>query len=180
MARQPMAVAPRSRRRLEERLGLRFPDVIAFVVGLVWRLPPHSPLRQAFLRHAATMGCQAVNRGDFQATFVLYDQQVELVPDRRFVELGFDGVYRGRAERIRFQQRWSAEWGDFQFAPEELIDLGDGRVFIHGRTVGSGLTSGVGFDNNWAVLLTFSEGRIVREQFFFDHAAALEAAGLSE
>jgi ketosteroid isomerase-like protein len=43
-----------------------------------------------------------------------------------------------------------------------------------------GLTSGAGFDNNWAVLLTFSEARIVREQFFFDHAAALEAIGLRE
>ena len=126
IVRQPMAVALRSRRRLEERLGLRFPDVIAFLVGLVWRLPPYSRLRQAFLRHAATMGCEAANRGDFEATFVLYDQQVELVPDPRFVDLGFDGVYRGRAERIRFQQRWSAESGYFQFAPEELIDLGDG------------------------------------------------------
>jgi len=180
IVRQPMAVALRSRRRLEERLGLRFPDLIAFVVGLVWRLPPYSRLRQAFLRHAATRGCEAANRGDFEATFVLYDQQVELVPDPRFVDLGFDGVYRGRAERIRFQQRWSAEWGDFQFAPEELIDLGDGRVFMRGRTVGSGLTSGAGFDNNWAVLLTFSEGRIVREQFFFDRVAALEAVGLRE
>jgi ketosteroid isomerase-like protein len=180
MVRQPMAVATRSRRRLEERLGLRFPGVVAFLGGLVWRLPPHSRLRQAFLRRAATMGCEAANRGDFEAAFVLYDQQVELVSDSRFIELGFDGVYRGRAERIRFQQRWSAEWGDFQFAPEELIDLGDGRVFMRGRTVGSGLTSGAGFDNNWAVLLTFSEGRIVREQFFFDRAAALEAIGLRE
>jgi ketosteroid isomerase-like protein len=180
MVRQPMAAATRSRRRLEERLGLRFPGVVAFLGGFVWRLPPHSRLRQAFLRRAATMGCEAANRGDFEATFVLYDQQVELVPDPRFIELGFDAVYRGRAERIRFQQRWSAEWGDFQFAPEELIDLGDGRVFMRGRTVGSGLTSGAGFDNNWAVLLTFSEARIVREQFFFDHAAALEAIGLRE
>jgi ketosteroid isomerase-like protein len=180
MVRQPMAVAARSGRRLEERLGLRFPGVVAFLVGLVWRLPHNSRLRQAFLRRAATMGCEAANRGDFEAAFVVYDQHVELVSYPRFIELGFDGVYRGRGERIRFQQRWSAEWGDFQFAPEELIDLGDRRVFLRGRTVGSGLTSGAGFDSDWAVLLTFSEGRIVREQFFFDREEALEAIGLRE
>ena len=180
IVRQPLVVATGSRRRVEERLGLRFPAVVRFLGGLVWRLPPHSRLRQAFLRRAATMGCEAANRADFEAAFVLYDPQVELVTDPRFIELGFDGVYRGRAERIRFQQRWSAEWGDFQFAPEELIDLGDGRLFMRGRTVGSGLTSGAGFDNDWAVLLTFSDGRIVREQFFFDREAAIEAAGLRE
>lgn len=177
IVRQPMAVATRSR-RLEERLGLRFPGVMAFIDRLGWRLSPHSRLRQAFLRRAAEMGFAAVNRGDFEAAFVRYDPHVELVSDPRFVELGFDDVYRGRAERIRFQQRWSAEWGDFRFAPEELFDLGDGRVFVRGRTVGTGLTSGAGFDGDWAVLLSFSDGRIVREQFFFDRAEALEAAGL--
>jgi ketosteroid isomerase-like protein len=180
VVRQPMAVATRSRRRLVERLGLRFPGAMAFLLGLGWRLPPYSRPRRALFRRAAQLGFEAVNRGDFEAAFVLYDQQVELVSDQRLVELGFDGVYRGRPERIRFQERWIAEWGDFQFAPEELIDLGDGRVFIHGRTVGSGRASGAGFDSDWAVLLTFSDGRVVREQFFFDRVAALEAAGLRE
>jgi hypothetical protein len=78
-----------------------------------------------------------------------YDKQIELVSDPRLIGLGFDDVYRGRAERVRFQQRWVAEWGDFQFAPEELIDLGDGRVFVRGRIVGSGLSSGAGFDGDW-------------------------------
>jgi ketosteroid isomerase-like protein len=180
MVRQPMAVATRSSRHLVERLGVRFPGAVAFVERLGWRLSPHSRLRQAFLRRGVELGLEAVNRGDFEAAFARYDPRVELVSDARFVELGFDGVYRGRAERIRFQQRWVAEWGDFRFAPEELIDLGDGRLFVHGRTVGSGLASGAGFESDWAVLLTFSDARIVREQFFFDRAQALEAAGLRE
>ena len=49
-----------------------------------------------------------------------------------------------------------------------------------GRIVGTGLSSGAGFDSDWAVLLTISDGRVVREQFFFDRSEALEAAGLSE
>jgi ketosteroid isomerase-like protein len=180
MVRQPMAVATRSRRRLEERLGLRFPGVMAFLTRLLWRLPRRSRLRQAVLRRLVQLGHEALNRGDLEVAFARYDPHVELVSDSRFVGLGFDRVYRGRAERVRFQQRWVAEWGDFRFEPEELIDLGDGRLFVHGRIVGSGLTSGAGFDSEWAVLLTISDGRVVREQFFFDRAAALEAAGLRE
>jgi hypothetical protein len=58
------------------------------------------------------VGLEALNRADFEAGYAFYDTQVELISDPRFVELGFDRVYRGRAERIRFQQRWTAEWGD--------------------------------------------------------------------
>ena len=179
VVRQPFTVASHSHRRLDERLGLRFPGVRTLLQRLLWRLPPRSRLRQAALRRALQLGFEALNRGDFEATFATYHADVELVTDSRFVGLGFDGVYRGRAERIRFQQRWVAEWGDFQFAPEELLYLGDDRVFVSGHIVGTGQSSGAGFDSDWAVLLTISDGRIVREQFF-DRADALEAAGLRE
>jgi len=180
IVRQPFTVASHSRRRLDERLGLRFPGVRTLVQRLLWRLPPRSRLRQASLHRALQLGFEAVNRGDFEATFATYHPDVELVSDSRLVGLGFDGVYSGREERIRFQQRWVAEWGDFRFAPEELLYLGDDRVFVSGHIVGSGLSSGAGFDSDWAVLLTISDGRIVREQFFFDRTDALEAAGLRE
>jgi ketosteroid isomerase-like protein len=180
VVRQPLTVARHSRRRLEERLGLRFPSVMTLLNRLVWRLPPRSRVRQAVFRRAVGLGLEAANRGDFEAAFVLYDPQVELITEPRLIELGFDRVYRGREERIRFQQRWVAEWGDFQFDPEELVDLGDGRVFVSGRIVGSGLSSGAGFDSDWAVLGTVSAGRVIREQFFFNYTEALEAAGLRE
>jgi hypothetical protein len=181
VVRQPVAVAPHSRRRLEQRLGLRFPSVLALVARLVLRLPPRSRLRQAAIRRAVQLGLEANNRGDFEAAYAIYDPQVELVTESRLTALGFDRVYRGREQRIRFQQRWVDEWGDFQFAPEELVDLGDRRVFVWGRIVGSGLRSGAGFDTYWAYLTTSSSaGLVIREQFFFDRGEALEAAGLRE
>jgi ketosteroid isomerase-like protein len=70
--------------------------------------------------------------------------------------------------------------GDFRFEPEELADLGDGRVVVIGRQKGSGLSSGAAFDTDWAVLITLSAGLVSREQFFFDRAEALAAAGLPE
>jgi hypothetical protein len=87
---------------------------------------------------------------------------------------------RGRDERVRLQQRWVAEWGDFRFAARELVYLGVDRGYIAGRIVGSGLSSGAAVDSDWAVLVTLSAGRVIREQFFFDHGAALEPVGLGE
>ena len=51
---------------------------------------------------------------------------------------------------------------------------------VIGRFEGSGPSSGAGFDNEFAEIFTISAGRVIREQAFFDHAEALEAAGLSE
>jgi hypothetical protein len=83
MVRQPMAVATQSRRRLEERLGLRFPGVMAFLTRLLWRLPRRSRLRQAVLRRLVQLGHEALNRGDLEVAFARYDPHVELVSDSR-------------------------------------------------------------------------------------------------
>jgi len=50
--RQPLTAAPHSLRRLEERLGLRFPGLLALVDRLVRGLPPRSRLRRAAFGHA--------------------------------------------------------------------------------------------------------------------------------
>jgi ketosteroid isomerase-like protein len=125
------------------------------------------------------LGLEALNRRDYDAAFANYDPRVELILDPRLVGLGFDRIYRGRTERVRLQQRWFAEWGDFRFAPRELIDLGDRRIFVSGHIVGSGLSSGAAFDSDWALLLMVSaSARVIREEVFFDRDEALEAAGL--
>src|SRR5215204_3653843 len=82
IARQSLTVAPHSRRRLEERLGLRFPGVLALVDRLVWRLPPRSRLRRAAFGRAARLALEAHNRGDFEAAVARYDSQVELISTR--------------------------------------------------------------------------------------------------
>jgi ketosteroid isomerase-like protein len=178
--RQPLAVALHSRRRFDERVGVRFPGALGFLYRLVWRLPSHSRLRRAVFRRAVQLGVEAINRRDYAAAFASYDPHVELILDSRLVGLGFDRVYRGREERVRLQQRWFAEWGDFRFAPKELIDLGDRRIFVSGHIVGGGLSSGAAFDSDWAILLTASPGaKVIREDVFFDRDEALEAVGLS-
>ena len=180
VVRQPVALKGRPRRGLDERIYLRFPSVAKFVMRAVWRLPPRFRPRRALLLRAVQNNFDAINRGDFEASFPLfYHPDTELITPPRLVGLGFDPVYRSREARIEFQRRWTAEWGEMRFEPEEVLDLDD-RVLFVGRVTGSGLSSGAGFENDWANLLTISAGQVIREQPFFDRQEALEAAGLSE
>ena len=178
VVRQPMAVRPQSqRRRLEERLVGRFPRVIAFLARATWRFSPRSRLRQTLVRRTVRLCLEATNRGDVWP-FALYHPNCESIFPPQIATLGVESGTRGLEERVRFQRRWYAEWGGFQVNPKEIIDLDDG-VLVIGRVKGSGLSSGAGFDNDWAILFSISAGRVIREQYFFDHGEALKAAGLS-
>jgi SnoaL-like domain len=176
VVRQPFAVKARSRRGVEERVYMRFPSVVAFATRALWRLSPRSRPRRALLLRVAQTGFDALKSWRFRV------ELHALPPTRRvhnppsFVALGFDPVYRGREGRSEFQRGWTAEWGEMRFEPEEMLDLGD-RVLFVGRVKGSGISSGAGFESDWAVLLTISAGRVIREQPFFDRREALEAAG---
>ena len=166
------------RRRFEERLALKFPRVLVAVMRTWQRLPAGSRVRREVLCHAVRLGVAAANRRDYGAAFALYHPDVELIMPSGLIELGFEPVVRGHPERVRFEQRWRTEWGDFRYAPEQLFDLG-AQVLIVGYMRGSGPSSGAGFDNEWAVLFEVSGGQVVREQVFLDHAEGLEAAGLA-
>jgi ketosteroid isomerase-like protein len=179
VVRQPLAVEALSRRRLEQRLGLRFPRALALVARAISKVPPRSRLRQAMVHRAMQLGVEALNRRDYKAAFALYHPDAELTVFPEFAALGFEPAYRGRDARIGFHDRWNAEWGDFRFEPEELIDLGD-RVVVHGHMKGSGLSSGAAVDTYWASILILSGGRVRRELAFLDRGEALKAAGLAE
>jgi ketosteroid isomerase-like protein len=176
---QPLTLKARPRRRLEERLGLRFPRVLALVAKAVWRLPRRSRLRRALMRHAVASGWEAFNRGDLEATFALYHPHVESTFDPGLIAVGLEGA-RGRDERIAVQRQGLAGFREFRFESEALIDLGDARLLLIGRMKRSGFESGAAFDNDWAALLTVAAGRVIREQIFLNRAEALEAVGLRE
>jgi ketosteroid isomerase-like protein len=63
--------------------------------------------------------------------------------------------------------------------PEELIDLGD-RVVLLATGRGRAEASGVPVMTKVATVWVLNHGRVIRLQAYFDHADALEAAGLSE
>jgi hypothetical protein len=98
--RQPISAKARSRRRLEERLGLHFPGVVAFVARAVLRLPPRFRLRQAGIRRVVQLGFEAANREDYEAAFMLYHPAVELTTPPLFAGLGEESVIHGREQRV--------------------------------------------------------------------------------
>jgi ketosteroid isomerase-like protein len=178
VTRQSIEVRESSRRRWDERLVLRFPAIAYALTRWLTRLSPTSALRRATLRHVWRRVLEAANRGDWEAAFAILPPDYEAHPPADFAALGFGAVYRGREERLQVQRRWMEVLGDFQQEAKELIDLGD-RILLLAWMRGTGLGSGVGFEGEWAYLITFRDGRISREDVFRSHSEALEAAGLA-
>jgi ketosteroid isomerase-like protein len=164
------------RRHLDEALFLRFPRLLPVVTDAVWRLSPHSRLRQAALRRIVRLGIEASNRRDHEATFMLYHPDCESIFPPQMASIGQPGAH-GREHRIFWERQWRTEWGDFDYMPEEMVDFGNGLLIV-GRMKGTGLGSGAAVDTDWAVLYAVSGGRAVREQVFFDRREAFAAAGL--
>ena len=81
---------------------------------------------------------------------------------------GFDGW-------LAYGRRWNTEWVAYRARPEELIDLGDGRLLAIGQQEGRGSGSGAQIKGDWAVLWAFRAGQVIREQYFFDRQQAFAA-----
>jgi ketosteroid isomerase-like protein len=62
---------------------------------------------------------------------------------------------------------------------DELIDLGERFVVLADVSMRA-QRSGVPLTEAYAVVTTLEDGRIVRHEAYFDHAQALEAAGVPE
>ena len=93
---------------------MRFPRAFAYLARAPFVLPAHSRIRQAILRRAVQRGFEAYNRRDFAAVVLYYDPEIEETTPRQLVTLGFDPVYRGHQEGIRYRKQWAEEWGEFQ------------------------------------------------------------------
>lgn len=96
---------------------------------------------------------------------------VEYVEDDRWPG---SGRYRGiEAIRARFDE-YLEILGPVEMTVLEVIDAGDRVVSIF-RTRGESSATGVPFDQEWAYVWTFRDGRVVRWRAYFDKAEAFEA-----
>jgi len=66
------------------------------------------------------------------------------------------------------------------YADVDLVDAGADKVLIHQRHEMRGKASGVEVGFDFWVVVTFRDGKFVRDQWFSDRADALQAAGLRE
>jgi ketosteroid isomerase-like protein len=181
LVRRPLRVRERSSRTLDQRLALRFPRLTAGYLRLLGRLGPSSRLRQAALARGAQLSVEAFNRRDLEAQLLGSHPHCEVHPPREVVEAGLvETRYRGPAGYREYASNWSEVWGPgLRLEPVELIDLGD-RVVLLAELPVRARTSGVPLTTKWASVSTLENGRVIREQHYWDHTEALEAVGLRE
>jgi ketosteroid isomerase-like protein len=88
------------------------------------------------------------------------------------------GVYRGRAETLRFWATFFEVFERIELTPEELIEHGD-HVVLLDRTRLWG-RDGIQVETHNASVATFRDGRIARWAMYGSRDEALKAAGLEE
>jgi ketosteroid isomerase-like protein len=94
-------------------------------------------------------------------------------------ELPDAATLRGPDEVLAWLTGWDAEFVDSRIDPEQFVDLGD-RVLVVSRVSGRGRISEAEVEVRTTHLFTLRNGRIADVRAFFDHGAALEAAGVRE
>ena len=87
---------------------------------------------------------------------------------------------RGREAAWEFYVKVAEAFERLPAGDGQLADAGADKVLVDHRDDVRGRASGAEVELDYWVVVTFREGRIVRDQWFADRAAALEAAGLSE
>ena len=107
-----------------------------------------------------------------------FADDVEVCPDvSRFPEAE---PFRGREEFKRFLADIDRGWeGGASAVISEVFPVGD-RVVARADWGGKGRASGIDLRSNLTSISTVRDGRIIKIEYFFDHAEALEAAGRSE
>jgi ketosteroid isomerase-like protein len=117
----------------------------------------------------------AYNARDMDAVRELYD------PDAIIVR-GLDGwpepgPFVGREAVVRAFEILRSAWDSDTLEDVRLIDAGD-RVVA--RSTWRGVGRGPDLDMDHTVIVTLRERKIFLMEYFWDHAEALEAVGLSE
>jgi ketosteroid isomerase-like protein len=120
----------------------------------------------------------AYNARDIDATVDLFAVDVNVFPDASvFPE---SGSLVGRDEFRGFvEETWSV-WTTVVARPKEVLDIGDGRVFVRADWGGTGMASGIETYQDLSAIHTIRDGQISRAEYFFDHDKALDAVWLTE
>jgi ketosteroid isomerase-like protein len=117
----------------------------------------------------------AWNAGDMDAFRELCDPEIIMRPPERWPE---PGPFVGREAVMREWHQTRETWDADTLEPiSDFIDAGD-RVVV--RHVWRGMGQGPESNIETTQVTMVRKGKIVYQEFFWDHAEALEAAGLRE
>jgi glutamate formiminotransferase / 5-formyltetrahydrofolate cyclo-ligase len=111
----------------------------------------------------------AWRRRDLEAFLARLADDAEL--DLRRLELPDTGVVRGAVLIRRWMANLFEDFPDFDFAPEEVVPMGE-WVVVRGSMSGQARLSGVELTHPYSEAILVRHGRIVRDVFFIDRDAA--------
>jgi ketosteroid isomerase-like protein len=117
---------------------------------------------------------KAWNASDMDAFREVYDPDVVL---RAVEDWPEPGPYVGRDAVIGLFVQAREAWDSDVAEPISFIDAGD-RVVM--RYIWRGVGHGPDMNMEQTIVYTLRKGRVVYQEYFWDHAEALEALGLSE
>ena len=120
-------------------------------------------------------GIEAWNAGDMDALRELQDPDVVQRPPKDWPEPGpFVGLEASMRQFEQLRDTWDSDTVEF-ITP--FIDIADHVVV---RYLWRGMGEGPESNMELTALYTLRKGKIIYQEFFWDHAEALEAVGLSE
>ena len=186
LIREPVdySVKPRKRRKLDERLWLRFRFMIPLTTKAILRRPRQSRIRRALVMYWVRRSYEIINRRDFDLALAGQHPDTVIswtggVHDAVPVDL-VGREFRGHEGFRRVWEVWMDAFEDLTIVPDEVTDLGDNRLLIGHRTIATGTVSGIPFDEYGFTLYTFEEGLVARQDFFRDRDVAERFAGVTE
>jgi ketosteroid isomerase-like protein len=119
----------------------------------------------------------AWNHADLDAFAATFVDDAELVTDPSWMEAG---PFRGRAAVTDWYEGLRESWGERNAVVlTELFEAGE-QVVARVDWQVRGRTSGIDAALDATCVSTVRQGRIVRQQWYFDHASALAAVGLPQ
>jgi uncharacterized protein len=131
---------------------------------------------QAFFAGTGDMDKQALLAMLPEVIPQAFDSEVEWHEDPQRA----DGrVYRGHDGVAESFEQWLDQWDEWGFELERIVDCGQDVLGVM-REEGRGARSGAMVSARLFMVMTFRDGKILRYREFYDEAAALEAAGLTE
>jgi ketosteroid isomerase-like protein len=116
------------------------------------------------------------NRADLDACMRLFDSDAEFIADPSWPE---PGPFKGRRAIREFLEGFREAWTGNHSVIADLRAPGEtvvARIELQGRGLASGIDAALSITS----VNKFEHRKIVRQQWYLDHGAALEAAGLSE
>ena len=109
--------------------------------------------------------------------FALRDEDCKVVPLGAWPEAD---VIHGREAAWDFYVEVVEVFDRQAISDAELVDVGADKVLVHHQNEVRGRASGAVVEVNYWVVVTFRDGKVLRDEWFADRAEALEAAGLRE